>query len=159
MCFKVISLLSITWLDRNGNLKTQPDSERNHFVLLAWKCSYTSNFCSETDGCVWGLVPTQISTGSSAGRLDPANGINEETHVRLEKKVGVSDASWFLSLRSPVIINGFGNSRQGKNNSPPNSLDRDIFNGASFVLNNFLADVSLLPAYLLQDFFENVIYR
>lgn len=60
-----------------------------------------------------------------------------------------------------MIINGFGNSRQGKNNSPSNSLDRDIFNGASlnFVLNNFLADVSLLPAYLLQDFFENVIYR
>ena len=79
VCSMCISLLSTMWLDRKGNLKTQPASGQNHFVLLAWKYSSISKFLPGTDGCMSGLVPSQITTGSSAGRWDPANRIREET--------------------------------------------------------------------------------
>lgn len=96
VCSMFTSFLSTMWLQRKGNLKTQPDSGQNHFVLLAWKYSSISKFLPGTDGCMSGLVPSQITTGSSAGRWDPANRIREETPERFKKGWGWGASSWFF---------------------------------------------------------------
>lgn len=127
VCFKVISLLSTMWL---GLVTWKHNQILGKTILSFWHKNVIvspSSTQEQTAACQeWGAGTYPGHYRTSAGRGDPANGIQEETHGVW----GWGTASGFFLLRAPVTtISGF--CTKVSKNSPLNSFDHAILNGAS----------------------------